>query len=951
MNTPPITATTDESQLRTRVNVQGKGATVGGPPGSNIPPGATQIPVDNTGIFLPGGIPAAVITANGQILPYTDVHSGGVTSTVTGNVAAPTSGGVPVLASGVAGGLAGSYQYKVAFANAAGETAVGPNSVPIVAPTFSSPTSPLGIGQPFNSAVGPLVGSYTYGVSYVTTLGETLLSPLAARTAAAVAPPTTPLVGDAPAAGNLPVGATFRYVTTFLTTYGETLASPQATYVPSALPPAGLVSPVGVEFGGLRGGPFIYGVSTVTAIGESAPPVTFSTGAGFQTNAPLGTVSWTGSQDTLGRIAPGDYAWTISYYHDRYGETAFGPQFFLHVGGTVPIRLLMGIPQIVGQPFSSALIPNADGIRIYRGRQGGNPFMLCADYRRGAIPFQFWDFLSQEECGPQFPVHPLAAGQSYQLTVQASSAPGVLARRIYRSKSGGAELYLVGEVQSNLATFFTDAKFDTDLTVRNPVVQTTGRQASLSIPTSTRPGVIGRRLYRTQANGSIFYMIAEIKDNATTTFTDNIPDAAMTTTTLSGTHTAGGEQTLVSSVPTGPAGTLARKLYRTVAGGSELKFLGQISDNVTTSFLDNVADANLGATAPLTNTAGASAVTLTTVPIGPTGVTQRIIYRTSAGGSDFKYVGTINDNTTTTFLDDKADTSLGRLPQTTSTIGALAGDATVRLQSTVGWPTSGWFEGDSQIIRFTGISGNVLTGIPPLIAVSLTRSGTTVSAVTVLEHGFFTGQRVVILGADQPEYTGAHTITVISAHGFAYEVTGSPASPATGTTTVALPGAITGALAGGTTVQTVPMLTGVSNLSTAIEPGSTVALWITRNSLSGQAAIAASEGGDGVHEVVVSDGSLDSVAACAKRGDAELALFQFARVQVTYTTRDTKTRSGKTIHIALGAPQNITGDFLIQNVTITQVEQYPRLAPLYAVTASNTKFSLQDVLRHVVLDI
>jgi hypothetical protein len=57
----------------------------------------------------------------------------------------------------------------------------------------------------------------------------------------------------------------------------------------------------------------------------------------------------------------------------------------------------------------------------------------------------------------------------------------------------------------------------------------------------------------------------------------------------------------VSSVAVGPAGTASRKVYRTVAAAADsvgnYKLLTTISDNSTTVFTDNVADASLGATA------------------------------------------------------------------------------------------------------------------------------------------------------------------------------------------------------------------------------------------------------------------------------------------------------------------------------------------------------------------
>lgn len=59
--------------------------------------------------------------------------------------------------------------------------------------------------------------------------------------------------------------------------------------------------------------------------------------------------------------------------------------------------------------------------------------------------------------------------------------------------------------------------------------------------------------------------------------------------------TADGKVAL-SSIPLGPTGTTARKVYRTVAAGSALKLLTTLSDNTTTTYTDNTADASLSAT-------------------------------------------------------------------------------------------------------------------------------------------------------------------------------------------------------------------------------------------------------------------------------------------------------------------------------------------------------------------
>jgi hypothetical protein len=121
------------------------------------------------------------------------------------------------------------------------------------------------------------------------------------------------------------------------------------------------------------------------------------------------------------------------------------------------------------------------------------------------------------------------------------------------------------------------------------------------------------------------------------------------------------------------------------------------------------------------------------------------------------------------------------------------------------------------------------------------------------------------------------------------------------------------------------------------------------NSTAGQQALAAIEGGDGVHEYLVTDGALDSGAACRARGNAELLLFQYVQVAIDYVTRDTKTRSGAMVAIDLPAPTGISGSFRISEVRIDQIDVANRLAPRFTVHCSNTKFSLMDLLRHVVL--
>lgn len=72
--------------------------------------------------------------------------------------------------------------------------------------------------------------------------------------------------------------------------------------------------------------------------------------------------------------------------------------------------------------------------------------------------------------------------------------------------------------------------------------------------------------------------------------------------------------------------------------------------------------------------------------------------------------------------------------------------------------------------------------LPYQDSVTITRVATT-ATVTHTGHGMSDGTQVNIVGADQSEYNGAKTITVVDANSYTYTVSGSPTTPATGTIT------------------------------------------------------------------------------------------------------------------------------------------------------------------------
>lgn len=174
-------------------------------------------------------------------------------------------------------------------------------------------------------------------------------------------------------------------------------------------------------------------------------------------------------------------------------------------------------------------------------------------------------------------------------------------------------------------------------------------QVDVTIPTGPA-GTTARRVYRTvTGDGGDHLLVAEVANNVDVTYRDNIADGALGAAAPADT----GSRIAVSAIPVGPAGTTARKLYRSAAGDAgPWLLLTTIADNVTVVFADNVADGALGAAAPAA-TGGSATVT---IPTGPAGTTSRKVYRTDAGDAgDHKLVATVANNTTTSITDTLAD--------------------------------------------------------------------------------------------------------------------------------------------------------------------------------------------------------------------------------------------------------------------------------------------------------
>lgn len=99
------------------------------------------------------------------------------------------------------------------------------------------------------------------------------------------------------------------------------------------------------------------------------------------------------------------------------------------------------------------------------------------------------------------------------------------------------------------------------------------------------------------------------------------------------------------------------------------------------------------------------------------------------------------------------------------------------LNDDASWPSDVRLHNGFIVRVRSGFVGTALT------LASLTRSSQTATATVPAGHGLATGEVVTIAGAGQSEYNGTFDVTVTSSTVFTFTVSGSPATPGTGTIT------------------------------------------------------------------------------------------------------------------------------------------------------------------------
>jgi len=403
---------------------------------------------------------------------------------------------------------------------------------------------------------------------------------------------------------------------------------------------------------------------------------------------------------------------------------------------------------------------------------------------------------------------------------------------------------------------------------------------------SPDPRVTAINIYRTVAGGAptaLRFLTTAPNSGPAAHFIDTGTIALGANAPTVDTSTGANYQTVpLTGLAIGPANVTARRLYR--HSGAGYKLLTTIPNNTQTTYTDTTASAGLSGTLPASNTAVANQVDVI-VAIGGAGVTGRKVYRSGSGGAGLYFLATIPDNTTQTIRDAAPDGALGALAPTADSSGLVQPNGQVPAGST------------AVIVANTAAFAD--TG----------------------------GWAVVGNGEVGIRYT-------------AKTANGLTGIPATG------PGALVASVAYNSTITAAPALIGVTGVVDAVIRNAPIHVWVQRDDLAAQAYMAALDGsGDGVYEHIWSD-ERRTEASLIQVCDAQLELYSRPLVTVTYATRDLKTKSGKTVTIALTTPA-IHESLTIQDVAISELG-IKGLAPKFTVTASTVRQSFEAILQSLI---
>jgi hypothetical protein len=132
----------------------------------------------------------------------------------------------------------------------------------------------------------------------------------------------------------------------------------------------------------------------------------------------------------------------------------------------------------------------------------------------------------------------------------------------------------------------------------------------------------------------------------------------------------------------------------------------------------------------------------------------------------------------------------------------------------------------------------------------------------------------------------------------------------------------------------------VAAITEDIPVGTTVVVRSQVDDSAAQTAIAAIEGGDGIHEHFVSDGEL-SYSGCVERANAELDAFSAALLRADWVTQDMQAMPGAEQVINMSSPSALSATLMIDSVSVTFPVDLTRIATSPTTTCSSDLFPLR----------
>jgi hypothetical protein len=267
----------------------------------------------------------------------------------------------------------------------------------------------------------------------------------------------------------------------------------------------------------------------------------------------------------------------------------------------------------------------------------------------------------------------LASITTIRLTIEAATSgttfTGVLWDKFYVTDEGAPTLADSGVTGSTAGTythrvtFLTENGLESNAGPASSAITTSGIAASGTLaivgqPANTETVTLNGKVYTFQT--TLTDVDGNVLIGGSATATSNNLKAAVNLE-------AGGGSTYAASTTLHPTMTASYLLSPNIYFTAKTK--GTDGNDLTTA----EAAANYSfANATLTGGANTNAIDLSAIPVSPdTQVIARRIYRDISADAVFRFVGQIDDNTTTTYTDDVADASLG------STQPPLAGDALI----------------------------------------------------------------------------------------------------------------------------------------------------------------------------------------------------------------------------------------------------------------------------------